>query len=108
MDGSSVWRTTPTSNLAHGCQSRGRPSHQVIGNGLPLVTTPEGARGLEALAESAILVADDAGSFASRIRDLVADEGMRLSLADAAYRYAAENLSPEACYDSLVDAISNW
>jgi glycosyltransferase involved in cell wall biosynthesis len=79
---------------------------EALGRGLPLVTTREGARGLDAIAGRAFLVADDAAAFAAALDRLIGDEAARRALGEAAYRFAEAELSPEACYAALVREIN--
>lgn len=79
---------------------------EALGNGLPLVTTAEGARGLENIVGRALLVADDADSFAAALNGLIDDGEKRRALGEAAYSYARENLSQAVCYRPLLEAIN--
>lgn len=74
---------------------------EALANGLPLVTTSEGARGLMDHAHEAFVVADDPQAFASAITLLVGDLTARERLAAAAFALAQDRFSREACYGAL-------
>jgi hypothetical protein len=74
---------------------------EALAAGLPLVTTTEGARGLEALAGAGLLVADDPAPFADALWRLVRDPSLRASLGEAAHRYASVRFTPDACFGPL-------
>jgi glycosyltransferase involved in cell wall biosynthesis len=78
---------------------------EALGAGLPLVTTPEGARGLLDAAGDAYLLAHDADEFAAHLAQLLASRDLRSRLASGARRLAAERFSPEACFGPLLRAI---
>ena len=78
-----------------------------MANGLPVVTTTEGARGIMKLSDKAFLVADDAGEFKSALNSLCANYNLRQSLGNAGYDFAKNNLSPESCYIQLLEKIYN-
>lgn len=75
---------------------------EALASGVPLVTTPEGARGLEPHAGDAFLLGRDAGELARHVAAVVADTSLRARLADRGHRLARERFSPEACYGELV------
>lgn len=76
---------------------------EALAAGLPLVTTREGARGLEDGAGHAFLVADDAADFARACRELLTDTDRRAALAAAAHRYARARFTPDACFGTLLE-----
>jgi len=78
---------------------------EAIGAGLPLVTTPEGARGVQDLAGEAFLLAPDAPTFAAHLTDLLSSRGRRHELSTAARAAAVARFSPEACFGPLLRAI---
>lgn len=80
-------------------------SVEALGNGLPLVTTSEGARGLPELDSPFMLVADDAAGFAGHLVRLIDDAAFRAELAQSAYDYAQRNFTAEVCYGSLLAEI---
>ncbi len=75
---------------------------EALAAGLPLVTTREGARGLEEAAGDAFLLADDAASFADACLSLLGDDALRGRIAAQAHRLARSRFTPEACYGGLV------
>lgn len=78
---------------------------EAMSSGLPLVTTSEGARGLEDLAGTCFLVADQPHQFADAIRRVVTDRALRDRLANTAAQHATRNMSPEACLGPLIDEV---
>ena len=79
---------------------------EALASGLPLVTTREGARGLEHLAGEAFLLADDPADFAGACLRLLDDAHERGALAVAARRWADANLSVAACYGPFFSWLS--
>ncbi len=75
---------------------------EAMAAGLPLVTTPEGARGLEDLAGKAFLVARHPADFAAACRAVLDDESRRVTLARAAHQAARDRFTPEACFGPLL------
>jgi exopolysaccharide biosynthesis WecB/TagA/CpsF family protein len=53
-----------------------------LARGLPVVTSPEGAEGLDVVAGEHVLVAEDAESMANAVVRLIADDGMWRSLSE--------------------------
>jgi glycosyltransferase involved in cell wall biosynthesis len=80
-------------------------SVEALGNGLPLVTTTEGARGLPASDRPCLLIADDTAAFAGHLNRLIDDPDLRQRLAQSAYDYARRYFSADACYGSLIAEI---
>jgi len=76
---------------------------EALASGVPLVTTPEGARGLEPHAGDAFLVGRDAGELARHVAAVVVDAGLRARLAERGHRLARERFSPQACYGELIE-----
>lgn len=79
---------------------------EALAAGLPLVSTREGARGLEHLAGEVFLMADDADDFAAACRHLLDDVPARRALATSARRWADENLSRDACFGPFFSWLS--
>lgn len=77
-------------------------SVEALGNGVPLVTTAEGARGIAELDGQALLIADDPQAFAEACRRLVGDPALRGRLGAAGHAYARAHLSPEACFGDFI------
>lgn len=78
---------------------------EALANGLPLVTTPHGATGLEDGAGSAFLVGDGAEEFRGRLAEVLDSYERRRALGEAAYRFAEARFSPEACFAGLLAEI---
>lgn len=70
--------------------------------GKAVVGTSVTAQGVETLARSAMVVADDATSFAAAIVDLLAAPGKREALGQAALHAARSQFSPQAATAALV------
>lgn len=79
---------------------------EAMANGLPLVTTAEGARGLAALRDRAFLVADDAPAFAAALQQVIESAALRRQLGENAINYVRDQLSPEACFAQLLARIN--
>lgn len=77
-------------------------SIEALGNGLPLVTTTEGARGLAEGAGGAFLIADAPDAFADACVRLLDDPALRLQLGRRGYEFARERFSAERCFAPLV------
>jgi glycosyltransferase involved in cell wall biosynthesis len=80
---------------------------EAMGNGLPLVTTTEGARGLMSLSGKAFLIADNSDEFKNALNTLIGSYNLRQSLGNEGYNYTKMNLSPESCFRNLLDKINN-
>ena len=63
-------------------------SVEALGNGLPLVTTTEGARGLPKADSQFLLVADDTAGFADHLLRLIDDAALRKELGQSAHDYS--------------------
>jgi len=79
---------------------------EALGAGLPLVTTSEGARGLEAVVGKGCLVGDSPRMFASHLVRLIDDYQLRRSLGESGYSFASTRLSEHACYSQLLEEIN--
>lgn len=79
---------------------------EALGHGLPLVTTAEGARGLDDDSGQIFRVADDPESFARHCRDLLVDAALREHMGARAHAYAREMFSPQTCFTPLIRALS--
>ena len=79
---------------------------EALARGLPLVTTPHGADGIEDVAGTAFLVAQEPREFGRHIDTLMRDAGLRRRLGDEAYRYAGSFLSEDCCFDELLSKIN--
>lgn len=78
-------------------------SVEALGNGVPLVSTREGARGLQSLDGMALIVADEPGAFADACMRLLSDPALRQRMGDAGHAHAREHFSPTACFGDLID-----
>jgi glycosyltransferase involved in cell wall biosynthesis len=78
---------------------------EALGAGLPLVTTDEGARGLEDAAGFAFALAHDADEFAAQLSQLLGSQERRAQLAAGARQLVAERFSAETCFGPLLRAI---
>ena len=63
---------------------------------IPVVSTTMGAEGLEVHGGEQLLIADDKSGFAERCAELLTDETLRASLADAAHRHWTERFTADA------------
>jgi glycosyltransferase involved in cell wall biosynthesis len=82
-------------------------SVEALGAGIPLVTTSEGARGLERGAGRAFLVADSAEEFAAALRRVIDDRALREQLSRDGHAFAEQELSPDVCFGPLLRAIES-
>lgn len=78
---------------------------EALGNGLPLVTTPHGAIGMEDGINTAFLLADSPAGFEKSIIKLFGDYNFRKRLAAQSYQYAQRNFTEDICYKPLLRAI---
>lgn len=76
-------------------------SIEAMANGLPLVTSREGASGIEHLDGTALLIAEDWAEFTDHLTALMEDEARCRELSENALRYLAENFNEEACFGEL-------
>ncbi|MDP3290246.1 MAG: glycosyltransferase family 4 protein [Methyloversatilis sp.] len=79
---------------------------EALGHGVPLVTTTEGARGLDHDAGRCFRVADDPDRFARHCRELLADAALREQTGARGHDYAALHFSPQTCFAPLIRALS--
>ncbi|CAN5454391.1 hypothetical protein BH09BAC6_BH09BAC6_01190 [soil metagenome] len=79
---------------------------EALANGLPLVTTAHGARGLEALIDKGFLLADEPCVFIRAISSLIESIELRKQLGECAYSFIKENFSPDSCFAPLLSAIN--
>ena len=79
---------------------------EALGNGIPLVTTSEGARGLTDADGHGLLIADDAPSFIEALEALVNSPTLRQRIGADGLAYARTQLSPEACFGELIARIN--
>jgi len=79
---------------------------EALGNGLPLVTTGEGARGLTDADGDALVIADEATSFITALETLLDSPERRQRLAAGALDYARKHFSPAVCFGQLIARIN--
>lgn len=79
---------------------------EALASGLPLVTTREGARGIEHLAGDAFELADDPASFADACLRLLDDADARRAMSAVARRWAGANLSVGVCFGPFFSWLS--
>jgi glycosyltransferase involved in cell wall biosynthesis len=78
---------------------------EALGSGIPLITLPHGAIGLEELANKGFLVAKDKSDFKVKLSLLIKDFNMRKSIADNGYKYISSYYSVEYCFKPLLNSI---
>jgi len=78
---------------------------EALGSGIPLITLPHGATGLEELANKGFLVAVNKTDFLNNLTLLTTDYRMRKSLADHACKFISRYYSPDHCYSPLLSSI---
>jgi glycosyltransferase involved in cell wall biosynthesis len=76
-----------------------------LANGIPLVTTTHGARGIEKGIGNAFLVADGATEFIKAIEILIESVKLRTRLGKNAIDLVNENFSEEKCFKPLINVI---
>ena len=72
--------------------------------GLPVVTTPSGAKGLESEAGRALLVADGADEFARAIRHVLDSPGIAHRLSDCGLEYVRKHHSRASAVERMRSA----
>jgi glycosyltransferase involved in cell wall biosynthesis len=80
---------------------------EALCNGIPLITTNEGANGLEDTINKAFLLANTPEEFYNRINSLITNLELRQELAQNSIAYAKQNFTDEACYQELITIISS-
>jgi len=78
---------------------------EALGHGVPLVTTPHGARGIERGMGNAFLVADNDVEFIRAVESVIVDLQLRIKLSENAIRLIADSFSAESCFQPLMNAI---
>lgn len=73
--------------------------------GLPLITTSEGAHGMEDGINKAFLLANTVNEWINSILSLILSNNLRLQLSKNAIEYAKDNFSDDVCYGELVEKI---
>jgi Glycosyl transferases group 1 len=80
-------------------------SIEAMAHGLPLVTSREGASGIEHLDGNALVIADSWNDFSDRLIELMRNESRCRGLANNALVYIAEHFNDEACFADLREKI---
>lgn len=78
---------------------------EALSNGLPLITTNEGANGIEDGINKAFLLANTVNEWINSILSLILSYNLRLQLSKNAIEYAKDNFSDDVCYGELVEKI---
>lgn len=76
-------------------------SIEALAHGVPLITTPEGASGLEHLDNSSLLIAKTAEEYAQKIMQLVNDRETREKLAHNGLDHIKKHHNKQACFKQL-------
>jgi hypothetical protein len=76
-------------------------SIEALAHGLPLVTTKEGASGIESLNGSGLLIAKDSVDFAKKITQLVYDHPARVRLAINGLNHIKTHFNKAVCFRDL-------
>lgn len=80
---------------------------EALGNGVPLITTSHGARGMESGAGRAFAFADDAKSFSQALIRLITNYEERKRLSECAIEFTQLNFSPKSCFSTLLAVINS-
>ena len=80
---------------------------EALANGLPLITTAHGARGLEMGIDEAFLVADNSEDFANGVLRLIRSVDLREKLGRNAARFITQEFSREGCFGTLISKINS-
>jgi glycosyltransferase involved in cell wall biosynthesis len=78
---------------------------EALGSGIPLITTKHGAIGLEEIADTGFLIAQDHTEFRNKLIMLINDYNLRKRLSENSYNYISKFFSPEHCYGPLEKSI---
>lgn len=79
---------------------------EALAQGLPLVTTTHGARGIERGIGKAFFVADDPAGFINATILLIQGLALRNKLSKNAFQFVKDNYTAEKCFRSLIEAIN--
>lgn len=72
-----------------------------LARGLPVVTTPQGAQGIDVLAEEHLLVAQDPPSIVEAVRRLMTDQELWERLSNNGRRLMRERYQPASAFEAL-------
>ncbi|MGZ7107530.1 MAG: glycosyltransferase [Methanobacterium sp.] len=78
---------------------------EALANGVPLITTSHGARGLESPKNKAFIIANEPQEFINAIFSLIEDFSLRLALGTNASLFIENNFSAAKCYRPLMRVI---
>lgn len=78
---------------------------EALAKGLPLITTPHGARGLEEIQNSGFLVAETPEDFLDCFSKLIEDFSFREEISRNAILFAGKNFEVEKCFYNLKELI---
>ncbi len=79
---------------------------EALANALPLITTSEGANGLEDGINNAYLLANTVDEWIESIIAVMISKDLRKKLSENALEYAKNNFSEKACYSKLVQVLT--
>jgi len=79
---------------------------ETMANGLPLIASNEGVRGLTHMKDSAFLLANTKREFLRHINRLISSKEDRVALGNAAYEYASSTFTDDDSYSALIKKIS--
>ena len=79
---------------------------EALANGLPLITTSHGARGLNDGHNKYLIIADSSNDFINSIFKLRDNLNFRTAISNSAFSYSSSNFSVDQCYKSLVTALN--
>lgn len=80
---------------------------EALSNGLPLITTNEGAHGIEDGINKSFLLANTVNEWIDSILSLMLSSSLREQLSKNALEYAKNNFSDDICYGELVKKIKD-
>lgn len=80
-------------------------SLEALANGIPLISTSHGARGINFKNKRILMLADSDELFSKALFSLIKGYECRKILADNAYKYMADNFSTEKCYGALSNVL---
>jgi glycosyltransferase involved in cell wall biosynthesis len=79
---------------------------EALANGIPLITTSHGARGLEAGINHAFLIADAPLEMIEAISSLIDHPEIRRKLGEQAHEFIKDRFSPGKCFGPLLDILN--
>ncbi|WCT14488.1 glycosyltransferase [Mucilaginibacter jinjuensis] len=79
---------------------------EALANGLPLLTSLHGSRGLDSGIGTAFLVADQPDEFIAAISDLINNYELRMKLGAQASLFIEDNFNEDRCFKPLLDVIN--